>query len=116
MARIITGIVSSDKANKSIVVKVTTRKTHPLYRKQYSTNAKFMAHDEKNEAQIGDTVSIIECRPLSAKKRFKLNKIIERPTITQDKLEVVKTDDTNKRATKSKVKEDEVELTEDKKK
>lgn len=78
MARILTGIVSSDKGDKTIVITINTRKTHPLYKKQYSMNTKFMAHDEKNEARVGDRVSIIETRPLSARKRFRLNKILER--------------------------------------
>ncbi|MDB5161320.1 MAG: rpsQ [Candidatus Saccharibacteria bacterium] len=78
MARILTGKVTSDKADKTIVITITERKTHPLYKKQYSVNTKFMAHDEKNEAKTGDVVSIIETRPLSARKRFILNKIHER--------------------------------------
>jgi len=109
MARTIIGVVTSNKSDKTIIVTATTRKTHPLYRKQYSVNTKFMAHDDKNEANLGDTVSIIECRPLSASKRFKLEKIIQRPTISEDKLQAVKTDDTNKRASKSKAKEEEAE-------
>lgn len=78
MARTLTGTVSSDKGNKTIVITIATRKTHPLYKKQYTINTKFMAHDEKNEAKQGDLVQIIETRPLSAKKHFKLLKIVER--------------------------------------
>jgi small subunit ribosomal protein S17 len=78
MARVITGKVTSDRGDKTIVITVTERKTHPLYKKQYSVNTKFMAHDEKNEAKVGDVVAIIETRPLSARKRFTLNKIVER--------------------------------------
>lgn len=77
MARILTGRVSSDKADKTIVVTVATRKTHPLYKKQYTINTKFMAHDEKNQAKHGDLVSIKEHRPISARKRFILDKILE---------------------------------------
>ena len=77
MAKTITGIVSSDKANKTIVITVRTRKTHPLYRKQYSATTKFMAHDEKNEAKLGDTVVISETRPISAKKRYVLQSVVE---------------------------------------
>lgn len=77
MAKIITGRVSSDRADKSIVVTVTSRKTHPIYKKQYTVNSKYMAHDEKNEAKIGDRVIIRESRPLSARKRFMLHKILE---------------------------------------
>ena len=107
MPRTIIGVVTSNKAAKTIVVTAVSRKTHPIYRKQYSVNTKFMAHDEKSEANLGDKVSIIECRPISARKRFKLEKVIERPTITEDKLAVTKTDDTSHRATKAKAKEDE---------
>lgn len=78
MAKQLTGTVSSDKVDKTIVISVRTRKTHPLYKKQYTVNTKFMAHDEKNEAKIGDLVVIVETKPLSARKRFKLDKIIER--------------------------------------
>ena len=77
MARTITGVVSSDKADKTIVITVITRKTHPIYKKQYSTTTKFMAHDEKNEAKQGDKVVITETRPLSARKRFTLTKVLE---------------------------------------
>ena len=77
MAHTIIGEVSSAKNNKTIVVSVRTRKTHPIYKKQYSVTRKFMAHDEKNEAKEGDKVQIVECRPLSARKRFTLVKIID---------------------------------------
>jgi small subunit ribosomal protein S17 len=83
MAKTIIGIVSSSKADKTIVVTVATRKTHPLYRKQYSVSTKFMAHDEKNEAQVGDKVSIIETKPLSKRKRFTLETIIEKPALRE---------------------------------
>lgn len=78
MARMITGTVSSDKGDKTIVITVRTRKTHPLYKKQYTINTKFMAHDEKNDAKVGDRVIITETRPISARKRFALTKIVER--------------------------------------
>jgi small subunit ribosomal protein S17 len=77
MSRTLTGEVQSTKANKTIVVAVRTRKTHPVYKKQYSVTKRFMAHDEKNEAKEGDKVIIIESRPISARKRFTLLKIIE---------------------------------------
>ncbi len=77
MARTITGTVTSDKADKTIVIAVHTRKTHPIYKKQYSVTTKFMAHDENNEATIGDKVIIVETRPLSARKRFTLQKVVE---------------------------------------
>jgi small subunit ribosomal protein S17 len=78
MPKQLVGTVTSDKGDKTIVITVRARKTHPLYKKQYTMNTKFMAHDEKNEAKAGDLVSIVETRPLSARKRFTLNKIIER--------------------------------------
>ncbi len=78
MARSLVGKVTSDKVDKTIVITVTERKTHPLYKKQYSVNTKFMAHDEKNEAKVGDVVSISETRPLSARKHFKLAQVLER--------------------------------------
>jgi len=81
MAKSITGTVSSNKTDKTIVVTVRERKTHPLYRKQYTTTKKFMAHDEKNEANIGDKVVIIETRPISKNKRFTLDRIVEKAEI-----------------------------------
>lgn len=90
MARTIIGTVSSSKSDKTIVVTVQTRKTHPLYKKQYTVHTKFMAHDENNEAQTGDKVAIVETRPLSARKRFTLSRIIEKPALREDTLEVTK--------------------------
>lgn len=93
MAKTIIGTVSSSKTDKTIVVTVQSRKTHPLYRKQYSVSRKFMAHDEKNEAQVGDKVAIVETRPLSARKRYTLDRIIEKPVLREDSLSVTKVDD-----------------------
>jgi small subunit ribosomal protein S17 len=84
MARTIIGTVSSAKADKTIVVTVATRKTHPLYRKQYTVSKKFMAHDEKNEAQTGDKVAIVETRPISANKHYRLDRIIEKPALREE--------------------------------
>lgn len=81
MAKTLTGVVSSDKGDKTIVVTVATRKTHPLYKKQYTYSKKFMAHDEANEAREGDKVVIAETKPLSARKRFALVKVVERAPI-----------------------------------
>jgi small subunit ribosomal protein S17 len=81
MAKTFTGIVSSSKVDKTIVVTVQQSKTHPLYHKQYSVSKKFMAHDEENKAQLGDLVAIIETRPISARKRFKLERVIENAAI-----------------------------------
>jgi small subunit ribosomal protein S17 len=89
MARTLVGIVASDKADKTIIVAVSTRKTHPIYKKQYSVTKRFMAHDEKNEAHVGDKVSIVETRPLSARKRFALEKIVEKAGIEHQEPETV---------------------------
>lgn len=90
MARTITGTVVSDKADKTIVLQTTVRNTHPLYKKQFTRSKKFIAHDEKNEAKIGDLVEVTETRPISARKRLTLTKIIERADIAADKtVEVV---------------------------
>jgi len=92
MAKPIVGVVTSNKGDKTIVVTVQTRKTHALYRKQYTVSKKFMAHDEKNEAQPGDKVSIIETRPLSARKRHTLAAILEKPELREESLNVMKAD------------------------
>lgn len=76
--KVIQGIVSSDKMDKSRVVVVERRVKHPLYKKYVKKTSKFMAHDEKNESHIGDTVKIMEARPLSKKKRWRLVEIVER--------------------------------------
>lgn len=83
MAKVLQGKVTSDKPDKSIVVTIVTHKTHPIYKKRYIDSQKVMAHDEKNEAKQGDVVVISETRPLSASKRYKLDKIVERPTISE---------------------------------
>lgn len=98
MAKTIIGIVSSNKTDKTIVVTVQTKKMHPIYRKQYSVSRKFMAHDEKNEAEVGDKVSIVETRPLSARKRHTLERIIEKPLLREDSLSLTKIDEPVKTA------------------
>ena len=114
MAKQIVGVVSSNKGDKTIVVTVQTRKTHPLYRKQYTVSSKFMAHDENNEAEPGDKVAIVETRPLSARKRHTLDRIIEKPVLREDTLSLTKTtDEAAQPASKSKAK-DEAEVTEEK--
>ena len=72
------GLDVSDVQDKTIVVKVERRTTHPLYRKTVKVSKKFTAHDEKNEAKVGDTVRISETRPLSRCKRWRLIEIISR--------------------------------------
>ena len=72
------GVVTSDKMNKSVVVMVERRVMHPKYGKFVRLSSKFMAHDEKDEAHIGDTVRIMETRPLSRHKRWRLVEVVER--------------------------------------
>ena len=78
MARTLTAVVSSDKRDKTITVMITSRETHPLYKKQYTITRKYTAHDEKNEAHEGDTVMIAETRPISKTKTWTLVKIVEK--------------------------------------
>lgn len=78
MRKVRIGKVVSNKMDKSIVVAVEKRVIHPLYKKFYKRTTKFMAHDEKNECNIGDTVKIMETRPLSLKKRWRLVEILEK--------------------------------------
>ncbi len=78
MAKTLTGVVTSDKRDKTITVTVTSRETHPIYGKQYTVNRKYTAHDENNEAREGDTVTIVETRPVSKTKSFALQSINEK--------------------------------------
>jgi small subunit ribosomal protein S17 len=72
------GVVVSDKMDKTIVVLVKSRTKHPLYGKILSRSVKFKAHDENNECGVGDTVKIMETRPLSKDKRWRVVEIIEK--------------------------------------
>ena len=72
------GVVVSDVNDKTIVVQIKERNAHPIYKKMKTTTKKFHAHDENNEAHIGDTVRIMETRPLSKMKRWRLLEIVER--------------------------------------
>lgn len=78
MAKTLTGIVSSDASNKTITVTVVSRETHPVYGKQYTVSRKYAAHDENNEAKVGDRVIISETRPVSKSKSYKLDSIVEK--------------------------------------
>lgn len=78
MAKYLTGIVTSDSRDKSITVTVTSRETHPIYKKQYTVNRKYQSHDEKNEAHLGDKVTIVETRPISKTKSFTLSTVDEK--------------------------------------
>ena len=78
MAHTLIGTVTSDKRDKTITVSIVNRETHPLYRKQYTKTRKYTAHDEKNEAKLGDRVEIAMCRPVSKTKAYTLVKVIEK--------------------------------------
>lgn len=73
-----TGVVTSDKMDKTIVVSVSTRRLHPLYKKYVTVTKKVKAHDEENNAGLGDTVRVVECRPISKDKSWRLEQVIER--------------------------------------
>ena len=73
-----TGVVVSDKMDKTVVVAIRTRVKHPLYGKIMNRTIKLKAHDEENQAGIGDTVKVMETRPLSKDKRWRLVEIIEK--------------------------------------
>lgn len=77
------GTVSSDKMDKTITVSVETVKQHPLYKKTVKTSKKYKAHDENNEAKIGDIVKIMETRPLSKDKRWRLIEIVRKAKTLQ---------------------------------
>ena len=79
--REIIGVVVSDKADKTITVKVETYKMNPIYGKRVKYSKKFAAHDEKNEAHVGDKVRLVMTRPLSKTKRYELVEIIEKAVI-----------------------------------
>jgi small subunit ribosomal protein S17 len=72
------GVITSNKMDKSIVVQVTRKEKHPIYGKFVKKSTKFIAHDEKNECNIGDTVRIMETKPLSKNKCWRLVEIVER--------------------------------------
>lgn len=76
--KVLVGIVTSDKMQKTITVHVERKSKHPLYKKLVITNKKYHAHDEKEEAKVGDKVEIVECRPLSKTKTWRLSKIVEK--------------------------------------
>jgi small subunit ribosomal protein S17 len=77
------GVVSSDKMEKTVVVAVIRSFRHPLYKRTIRRTVTFKAHDEKNECKIGDRVRIVETRPMSATKRWRLLEIVERAKLAQ---------------------------------
>ena len=70
-----TGQVVSDKNDKTVIVEVTDIKTHPIYVKKYRKTKRYKAHDEKNECKVGDRVTIVQCRPISKDKTWKVMEI-----------------------------------------
>ncbi len=76
ISRIFKGTVVSDKMNKTVVVAVKILKVHPRYKKRYTITKRYKAHDEKNGCKVGDKVQIVECRPISKEKRWRVIKII----------------------------------------
>ena len=81
-----TGIVTSDKMDNSVVVRVERMVKHKMYKRYVRRSAKFMAHDETNQCQIGDMVEIIESRPLSSRKRWRVRRVVRKAqgTISND--------------------------------
>lgn len=79
--RVLQGVVVSDKMDKTVVVQVVRRFQHPRYRKYVRESNRYKAHDENNEAKVGDRVDIVESRPLSRHKRWALKAIVEKATI-----------------------------------
>ena len=82
--KLLIGTVVSNKMQKTIVVEVTRKKAHPLYGRVISIRKKFYAHDEKNEAHVGDTVRIEESRPLSRLKRWRLKEIVRKTALVPE--------------------------------
>ena len=74
----LTGIVVSDKAEKTVIVKVERKIPHPRYGKMVRKSKRFMAHDNENKSHVGDTVRIIESRPMSRHKRWRVSEIVEK--------------------------------------
>jgi small subunit ribosomal protein S17 len=73
-----TGVIVSDKMDRSILVAIERKVAHPIYRKYFKKTTKLMAHDENNECKVGDVVKIMETRPLSKRKKWRLVEIVEK--------------------------------------
>ena len=84
MARKLVGTVASDVQDKTIIVAVARRVTHPVYGKQYTVTKRVAAHDEKNEAHQGDKVELTECRPMSRTKTWKLSRVLETGHVAEE--------------------------------
>ena len=81
LRKVMIGTVTSDKMDKTIVVSVETNVKHPIYKKIVKRTYKLKAHDEKNECQIGDKVKVMETRPLSKEKRWRLVEVLEKAEV-----------------------------------
>ncbi|MFT7668610.1 MAG: small subunit ribosomal protein S17 [Planctomycetota bacterium] len=79
--RVLQGVVVTDTMNKSISIRVERLVKHPRYKKYVRTHSKYVAHDEDEVAKIGDTVEIIECRPMSKTKRWRINSVIAKALV-----------------------------------
>jgi small subunit ribosomal protein S17 len=79
------GLVMSDKTDKTVVVAVETRKVHPLYKKAIRVTKKYKAHDENNACKVGDKVKIVETRPISKEKRWRITEIISKREVAETK-------------------------------
>ena len=79
--KVLRGVVVSDKMDKTIVVQIETTRSHPLYGRRVKYTKKFKAHDENNEAKVGDIVEVMETRPLSKDKHFRLVKVVEKAVV-----------------------------------
>ena len=78
------GVVTSNRMHKTVVVSVERIVMHPRYKKYLKRRTKVKAHDEKNECQVGDRVLIVECRPMSREKRWRVSRILERAVATEE--------------------------------
>lgn len=83
--RTLTGTVVSDKMDKTVVVAVERLKRHPLYRRTIRRTTKYKAHDEKNECRVGDVVKLVESRPLSKEKRWRVIEVVRRGDVPEVK-------------------------------
>ncbi len=79
--RVVQGIVSGNGSDKTIAVRIERMFKHPKYKKYIRRHSKVHAHDETNEAQVGDRVELMECRPMSKTKRYRLTRVVERPSL-----------------------------------
>ena len=91
--KIRTGEVVSDRMDKTVVVRVERRFPHPVYKKTVKRSVRFKAHDEKNECRAGDRVRIVETRPLSKDKRWRVLDVIERSVITEAEAAAARSED-----------------------